>query len=123
MMSYAPPDMRSVRLDLVTNAVANTSTTEVLLASPGAGQRLRLWLAGASLRQNQAAGTQLRVIFGSTLPSSYVEVLLADARRSLENLLPGGFAFPENTGLREIGICTVAASAITVWALYTVESV
>ncbi|MDQ3125162.1 MAG: hypothetical protein M3Q74_06095 [Pseudomonadota bacterium] len=124
MMSYVPPDMQVVRLDLVTNAVINTNTAHVLVASPGAGRRLRLWLAGASLRQNQAAGTQLRMIFGATAPAaSYVEVLLADGRRSLENTLPGGLILPDDSSLRALSVCTVASVAVTAWILYTSESI
>lgn len=117
-----PPDLRAITLLGTTNAVANTSKVDTVLAAPGAGLRYRIW--GLIFGTSNNATTDF--VTNGYLHNPAVVRAIFTATRAFnqpqsEVYPPGGYAIDTNISLDFETFCSAASQQYRLTVFYTIE--
>ncbi len=120
-----PPNLQVAAFTTqATNAVANTSSTLTLVAAPGAGLRIRVWMVSLSLVQNSPAG-KLRGLFQTGAGVANLVLLGVSTTEAPYNDAspPGGIVAGTNAIVRLQNFGSAASLTYDVAVHYTIEAV
>lgn len=122
---FVPPDLALEPVILTTNAAANLSKTDVVLAAPGAGLRYRIWAWNLGMRQQAPAGVGLNAYLRDVGRQAFLSCSSGGGSSSGSDHydFAGGYAFPENTAVSVETFCSAAGEGYRVTIAYTIEPV
>jgi hypothetical protein len=120
-VSRFPPRLTSTGF-LLTNGAVGVDVTTAIVASPGAGLRIRLWAVEVIHRRAASGDAELR-ISDSTLVNVGGYLALSDEQRHARNTYPGGRVLVANRGVSIVHTSSVAGTEQLVAIYFGIEPV